>query len=148
MKMCSQQPRLEKLDLHMKGLPQQELDFILTLQHLRSLRLQLAEFQDGELRFGWGIISGGWMFDFLEIACNSRLQTVRFGSKVHVEILKIHCCSVSPSLQFYGLQSMDALKEVWVSGSCSDAFKQHLICVLGENENRPILNLEELSSSS
>nr|CAB3490283.1 unnamed protein product [Digitaria exilis] len=144
MQMCLQLPQLEKLDLQMKTLPQQELDFILTLRYLRSLRLRLAEFQDGELRFCWSIAqsSGGWIINFLEIACNSRLQAVRFGSKLDVEILKIRCCSASPSLKFSGLQSMDSLKEVWLSGSYDQAFKQHLESELKENENKPILKLE------
>nr|CAB3490289.1 unnamed protein product [Digitaria exilis] len=76
MQMCLQLPRLEKLDLPMKKLPQQDLDFVLTLPYLRSLRLRLEEFQDGELHFGWSIAQscGGYMIDFLEIAFNSRLQ--------------------------------------------------------------------------
>lgn len=148
MQMCLQLPRLEKLDLQMKSLPQQELDFILTLPFLRSLCLRLAEFQNGELRFGWTISRGHWWITFLEIACNSRLRAVKFGSKINVEILKIRCCSVSSSLKFSSLQTMDDLKEVWLSGSYDDAFKQHLESELVKNENNPILKQEELSSST
>ncbi|KAF8673336.1 hypothetical protein HU200_048896 [Digitaria exilis] len=57
--MCLQLPRLEKLDLQMKMLHQQQLDFIITLPVLRSLRLRLAEFEQGELRFGWNITRRG-----------------------------------------------------------------------------------------
>ncbi|CAN6363422.1 unnamed protein product [Urochloa humidicola] len=150
MQMCLQLPGLQKLDLQMKTLPQQELDFIITLRHLRSLRLQLAEFQDGELRFGWSIAqnSGGWIINFLDIACNSKLQAVKFGSKVNIEILKIRCCSVSSSLQFFGLQRMRSLKVIWLSGSYEPAFKQHLENELKENKNKPILKPEEQSTST
>ncbi|XP_004979673.1 probable disease resistance protein RXW24L isoform X2 [Setaria italica] len=150
MQMCLQLPRLEKVDLQMKTLPQQELDFILTLPYLCSLRLRLAEFQGGELRFGWSIAqsSGEWIIDFLEIACNSRLQAVKFGSKVYIEILKIRCSSVSSSLQFYGLRSMSSLKEVLLSGSYDHAFEQHLERELKENKNGPILKPEQPSSST
>uniref|UniRef100_K3ZN91 NB-ARC domain-containing protein n=1 Tax=Setaria italica TaxID=4555 RepID=K3ZN91_SETIT len=149
MQMCLQLPRLEKVDLQMKTLPQQELDFILTLRYLRSLRLRLAEFQGGELRFGWSIAQrpGTWIIYFLEIACNSRLQAVKFGSRVDVVILKIRCCGVSSSLLFSGLQSLESLKEVWLSGSYDQTFNKHLEKELKENENKPILKLEEPSSS-
>ncbi|EAZ06187.1 hypothetical protein OsI_28426 [Oryza sativa Indica Group] len=150
MQMCLQLPRLEKLDLQMKTLPQQELDFILTLKYLRSLRLRLAEFQDGELRFGWTITQRytSWLINILEIVCNSSLQAVKFGSKIHVKILKIRCYSVSSSLQFSGLQSMETLKEVWLSGSYELGFKQQLEIELKGNENEPILELEKPSSST
>ncbi|TVU20412.1 hypothetical protein EJB05_36619, partial [Eragrostis curvula] len=150
MQMCLQLPRLEKLDLQMKTLPQQELDFILTLKHLSSLRLQLAEFQDGELRFGWSLPqqSGRGIIDFLEIACNSRLKAVRFGSKINVEILKIRCSSVSSSPQFFGLESLNDLMEVRLCGSWNDAFKKHLEEESGKNKNKPILEPEKPSSSS
>nr|CAB3490288.1 unnamed protein product [Digitaria exilis] len=150
MQMCLQLPRLKKLDLQMKTLPQQQLDFVLTLPHLRTLRLQLAEFQDGELRFCWcvGRNSGEWVINFLDIACNSRLQAVRFGSKLDVEIMKIRCCSVSSSLKFSGLQSVESLKEVWLSGSYEQGFMQHLDSELKKNKNKPILKLEKSSSST
>lgn len=150
MQMCLQLPRLEKLDLQMKTLSQQELDFILTLKYLTSLRLRLAEFQDGELRFGWTIAqwSSTWIINILEIVCNSSLQAVKFGSKIYVEILKIRCYSVSSSLQFSGLQSMETLKEVWLSGSYELGFKQQLETQLEGNENKPILELEKPSSST
>ncbi|CAN6372953.1 unnamed protein product [Urochloa humidicola] len=153
MQMCLQLPRLEKLDIQMKTLPQQDLDVILTLHYLRILRLRLAEFQDGELRFGWRIAERygsnvSWFIDFLEITCNSRLQALRFGSRVDVGVLKIRCCGVSSSLQFYGLQRMDELKEVWLSGSYDDALKQRLQSELDKNEKKPVLLLEELSSST
>ncbi|KAF8700229.1 hypothetical protein HU200_034609 [Digitaria exilis] len=148
--MCLQLPRLKKLDLQMKTLPQQQLDFVLTLPHLRTLRLQLAEFQDGELRFCWcvGRNSGEWVINFLDIACNSRLQAVRFGSKLDVEIMKIRCCSVSSSLKFSGLQSMESLKEVWLSGSYEQGFMQQLDSDLKKNKNKPILKLEKSSPST
>ncbi|TVU33900.1 hypothetical protein EJB05_15715, partial [Eragrostis curvula] len=150
MQMCLQLPRLEKLDLQMKALTQQELDFIITLKHLCSLRLQLAEFQDGELRFGWSLSQNyiEWRLNFLEIACNSRLQAVRFGSKIKVEILKIRCSSVSSSLQFSGLQTLEYLKEVRLCGSWNDAFKKHLEEELGKIKKKPILELEKPSSST
>ncbi|TVU20411.1 hypothetical protein EJB05_36618 [Eragrostis curvula] len=150
MQMCLQLPRLEKLDLQMKTLPQQELDFILTLKHLCSLRLQLAEFQEGELRFGWSLShnSGRWIINFLEIACNSRLQAVRFGSKIEVEILKIRCSSVSSSLKFSGLASLESLKEVRLCGSWNDAFEKQLEEELKKKKKKPILELEKPSSST
>ncbi|KAL6885541.1 hypothetical protein ACP4OV_010320 [Aristida adscensionis] len=150
MQMCLQLPRLEKLDLQMKTLPQQELDFILQLRFLRSLCLRLTEFQDGELRFGWTFDerSGDWLLYFLEIACNSRLRAVKFGSKIDVEILKIRCCSVSSSLKFSGLQSMNMLKEVWLSGTYEHAFKEHLESELNRHKNKPILKQEGASSST
>nr|CAB3490284.1 unnamed protein product [Digitaria exilis] len=136
--------RLEKLSLQMKMLPQQELDSIISLRSLRSLQLRLAEFEHGELCFGWSMDQGfgEWIIDFLEIDCNSKLRAVRFGSKLNVEILKIRCCSASPSLKFSGLQSMYSLQEVWLSGSYDKIFKQHLESELKESGNEPILKLE------
>ncbi|KAF8673318.1 hypothetical protein HU200_048875 [Digitaria exilis] len=152
MQICLQLPRLEKLDIQMKTLPQEELDFVLALKHLCILRLRLAEFQDGELRFCWSVSrnSGGWIIHFLDIDCNSRLQAVRFGSKIEVEILKIRCCSVSSSLKFYGLQGMERLREVWLSGSYDQALLKHLDGELKGNKNKkkPILKTEKLSSST
>ncbi|KAF8673312.1 hypothetical protein HU200_048868 [Digitaria exilis] len=139
---------LRKLSLQMKILPQQELDSILSLRNLRSLHLRLADFQDGELRFGWGIAQsfGGWIIDFLEISCNSRLQALRFGSSIDVEILQIRCSSVSSSLKFFGLESMDSLKEVWFSGPYADDLKNHLQNELLDNVNKPIMYMQEPSS--
>ncbi|RLM58377.1 putative disease resistance protein RXW24L isoform X2 [Panicum miliaceum] len=150
MQMWLQLPGLEKLNLQMKTLPQQELDFILSLRNLRLLRLRLAEFQNGELRFGWGFDqrSSPRYIPFLEIACNSRLQAVKFGSLVHIEILKIRCSSVSPSLQFSGLRTMPSLRIVWLTGSYEDVFKEDLDLELRNNKNKPILKEEEPSSST
>ncbi|PAN43123.2 hypothetical protein PAHAL_8G229500 [Panicum hallii] len=141
MQMWLQLPGLEKLNLQMKTLPQQELDFILSLRNLRLLRLRLAEFQNGELRFGWGFDqrSSPRYIPFLEIACNSRLQAVKFGSLVHIEILKIRCSSVSPSLKFSGLRAMPSLRIVWLTGTYEDVFKKDLDTELRNNKNKPIL---------
>ncbi|KAF8673308.1 hypothetical protein HU200_048864 [Digitaria exilis] len=122
---------LRKLSLQMKISPQQELDSI-----------------PSELRFGWGIAQsfGGWIIDFLEISCNSRLQALRFGSSIDVEILQIRCSSVSSSLKFFGLESMDNLKEVWFSGPYANDLKNHLQNELLDNVNKPIMYMQEPSS--
>ncbi|OEL12710.1 hypothetical protein BAE44_0026271 [Dichanthelium oligosanthes] len=147
MQMWFQLHELEKFNLQMKMLPQQELDSIISLRSLRSLHLWLEEFQNGELCFGWSAQSfGGWI-NILEIACNSRLQAVRFGSRIEVEILKIRCCTVSSSLHFSGLRHMEELKEVWLTGSYEEAFKNNLEELWG-NENKPIILEPEKPSSS
>ncbi|KAF8700228.1 hypothetical protein HU200_034608 [Digitaria exilis] len=100
--------------------------YISRLVHLESLNIA-----QNSAYYGWNSIH------FLEISCNSRLQAVRFGSDIEVEILKIRCCSVSSSLKFYGLQGMKRLREVWLSGSYDQAFKQELKSELEKNENEP-----------
>uniref|UniRef100_K3ZNR6 NB-ARC domain-containing protein n=1 Tax=Setaria italica TaxID=4555 RepID=K3ZNR6_SETIT len=117
---------LARVNLHMTMLPQEELDAIENIPNLRILCLFLKEFQDGKLQFGRHFCQ----LHALEIACNSRLQSVTFdsGAMQNLEVLNIRCSSVSSTVfsHFSGLEQLRELKEVWLWGSYDVALKQHL----------------------
>ncbi|RCV39120.1 hypothetical protein SETIT_8G198300v2 [Setaria italica] len=141
-----QLPNLTKLNLQMTKLTTDGIDNLSDLPNLRTLCLCFKEFEDGKLQFEGSFNS----LKVLEIACNSRLQAVSFYHAVmfRFELLKLRCCSASPSLQFSGLEKLKALNEVWLSGSNDDVLKKHLKDRLLEHpsEKNPVL-IEEPSSS-
>lgn len=63
-----------------------------------------------------------------------------------LEALKLQCYSIS-YLQFSGLENLQELKEVWLSGPCSEEFKEHMQNVLAchPNEIKPVLRLPHSS---
>jgi Leucine-rich repeat (LRR) protein len=132
---------LTRISLQMSMLPQEEMDSIDGIQNLRILCLFLKEFQDGKLQFGRHFRR----LHALEIACNSRLQTVTFdsGAMQNLEVLNIRCSGVS-SMVFSGLEQLCKLKEVWLWGSYGDALKQHLQHLLAwqPKQIKPVLREE------
>jgi Leucine-rich repeat (LRR) protein len=118
---------LRKLKLQLTMITQDEVDLLKDLPNLNTLHLSFMDFQYGELRFrGRDSFPNLWV---LEIACNSRLQSVTFDRSLVVmstlEVLKIRCSNVS-SLKFSGLEHLQSLKEVSLTGSYQDNVKEHL----------------------
>jgi Leucine-rich repeat (LRR) protein len=115
---------LSKLKLQMEMITQEEVDLLGHLPSLRTLCLYPKDFQYGVLRFNESFRQ----LMLLEIACNSKLQSIRFEycDVMNVlEVLKIHCFHVS-SLKLLGLNKLNGLKEVSLSGSYDDKVKQHM----------------------
>ncbi|CAL4986711.1 unnamed protein product [Urochloa decumbens] len=153
---------LIKLSLQITILTQEGIDILLGLPKLKNLRLPLLHkpvllsmFQDDELHFGRQGASG-FSLAFLEISCNSRLQaTITFhdtDTYCMVRILRFRCWRVS-SLRISGLQNLIGVQEVWLSGPCDDAHKQHFESELDKypqwnRGSKPVLMLEEPDSST
>ncbi|WVZ50444.1 hypothetical protein U9M48_001696 [Paspalum notatum var. saurae] len=131
---------LRKMKLRLTMITQDEVDLLANLTSLHTLCLCFKEFQYGELRFR-GFRSFRQLL-VLEIACNCRIQSITFESKVmwSLEVLKIHCSNLS-SLKFSGLKELEDLREVSLHGSYDDKLKQHLLSQLGEHpkEIKPVL---------
>ncbi|CAL4995261.1 unnamed protein product [Urochloa decumbens] len=119
-------PNLSKLKLQVDMITQDEVDLLGHLPRLNTLCLYPKDFQYGELRF-----SGMQFFRelmLLEIACNSRLQAIRFehsGVMPSLEVLKMSCYHVS-SFMLLGVNALNNLKEVSLSGFYDDKVRQHL----------------------
>ncbi|CAL5050834.1 unnamed protein product [Urochloa decumbens] len=117
---------LTKLKLQMAKLPQEQIDIIGKLPLLRLLCLCFKEFEDSKLN----LRNGFYKLRLLEITCNSGFKDVvlpPFGvGAIYLEVLKIRCCDavVSP-VQFHGL-NRNTLKEIWITGTYDQAFKQHI----------------------
>jgi hypothetical protein len=60
-----------------------------------------------------------------------------------LEVIKIRCHNNVSSLKFSGLQTLQQLREVSLSGSYDDKVKQQLKSQLGENQReiKPVLKL-------
>jgi hypothetical protein len=125
-------PNLSKLKLQIDRIMQQDVDLLMNLPRLNTLCLCSKEFQYGELRFR-GTCRRLWV---LEIDCNCRLKTVKFGgnriSMPQLEVLKIRCQNNVSSLEFSGLQQLRKLREVSLTGSYDDKVKQQLKSQVGE----------------
>jgi hypothetical protein len=142
---------LRKLKLRLTMIRQHEVDLLKDLPNLNILCLSFKEFEYGELRFRgrWSSFRQLWV---LEIACNSRLQSVTFGDGVmpRLEVLKIRCCNV-PTLNFSGLDKLQVLREVSLRGSYDNKVEQDLRSQLGKHQrgsNKPVLKVESRSNSS
>ncbi|KAF7105466.1 hypothetical protein CFC21_106275 [Triticum aestivum] len=64
--------------------------------------------------------------------------------EIFAKAVSIHCCSScggSSCLQIDGLESILYLKEVFVTGPCSDGFKEELQRQLGKHQGKPTLRL-------
>ncbi|KAL6595406.1 hypothetical protein ACP70R_047746 [Stipagrostis hirtigluma subsp. patula] len=133
---------LNKLDLRMTTiLMQDDIDVLGDLPKLQILSLCCKEFQDGKLQFPKGFEE----VYVLEITCNSRLKAVTFadeGAMESVEILRIRCSSVS-LLRFTGLEGLEQLTKVSLSGFYDEALKEHLQIQLGTHPNKPVTLKEE-----
>ncbi|TVU10533.1 hypothetical protein EJB05_44070, partial [Eragrostis curvula] len=134
---------LTKLKLQMSMLSQEAINFIKDLPKLKILRLCFKEFQDGELQFVPSFNS----LQLVEIACTSRLQSVKFhpGASPVLEMLRIRCCGVS-SLQFSGLEHVNYLMCVLLSGSYDPTFRENLTGELEKHPRKPFLKHEPHSS--
>lgn len=131
---------LRKLHLQMSTiLPQEEIDVLSGLRKLAILCLHFNLFPDGQLQFGTGFSE----LRLLEIHCKPRLQAITFPTSgfCNLQALKLRCYNVSSSLQFSGLEHLRELKEVWLSGTDSEALQQHLNGKLEQhpNEIKPVL---------
>lgn len=117
-------PCLRKLNLEVSKLPADELQVLGSLPELQNLRLCFRVFQDGKLWFRNGFNK----LTVLEIVCSSSLHAVTFESGIMrgLEWLKLCCCQGFSLLQFSGLEKLGELKEILLSGSYGDAFKEHL----------------------
>ncbi|XP_034568884.1 disease resistance protein RGA4 isoform X2 [Setaria viridis] len=140
---------LRKLKLRLTMITQHDVDLLGDLPSLHTLCLCFKDFECGELRFrGNGCFGRLWV---LEIACNSRLQSVTFADDEmleQLEVLKIRCYNVPSSLKFYGLEKLQGLREILLSGLYHDKVKQRLEDQLKERprEMKPVLK-EEAGSS-
>jgi hypothetical protein len=138
---------LIKFKLQMDMITQIEVDHLRYLPRLDTLSLYPKDFQYGDLRFrGYGFPCFRRLL-VLEIACNSRLQSVTFETLPRLEVLKIRCYHVS-SLEFSGLDEVHNLREVSLSGSFDDRVKQHLESKLKQHpkEVKPILKESKVHS--
>ena len=139
---------LRKLKLRLTMIRQHEVDLLKDLPSLNILCLSFKEFEYGELRFrGWRSFRQLWV---LEIACNSRLQSVTFGDHVmpRLEVLKIRCCNNVPTLNFSGLEKLQILREVLLRGSYDNKVEQDMRSQLGKHQNKPGFKVEPRSNSS
>ncbi|XP_044444918.1 uncharacterized protein [Triticum aestivum] len=86
------------------------------------------------------------VLDSLVIYCSGISSTVTVGrpTTVHVKAVSIRCCSScggSSCLRIDGLERIRYLKEVFVTGPCSDGFKEELQKQLNKHQGKPSLRL-------
>ncbi|XP_048550363.1 disease resistance protein Pik-2-like [Triticum urartu] len=149
--------KLQKLDLEMDSLTENDMTLLGELPQLCILRVK--QLQDGELHFH--VIRNGLedhsfeKVKVLHIASGGSSSSlhVKFGSETmkKLELLKVDCCGGSPTYQFSSLENLEELKQVLlVNGSNAQALKEQLESQLAEHPNlvKPVVELEEPPHSS
>ncbi|CAL4991659.1 unnamed protein product [Urochloa decumbens] len=116
-----------------------DIEVLGRLPSLRTLRLRVNTDPDGELQFPADLFS---KLQVLEIASKSKLH-VKFdeGAMEKLEQLNIHCLYGS-EMQFFGLEHLVSLKQVWLLGSFDDTLKEALQQQLERNPKKPAPKLE------
>ncbi|CAM0870686.1 unnamed protein product, partial [Alopecurus aequalis] len=138
--------RLEDLELTISA--QEDMDIIEELSCTGMYRrLCLKPIQDGKLCFKHGVRTRQLEARVLKIDCSTHKLAVGFGYCIleSVEVLVVHCSTTDSSLKFFGpgLGELRRLKEVWLTGSYSEATKQHLEQKVAEHSENPVLKLDE-----
>ena len=152
--LVSKLSNLKKVNLELTISTQEEIDSLMDYICKNLVRhLCVKPIQDGELRYGrWenGWSGGPVIAPFLRFDCGSYNLAIVFGNWIpqFVEVLVFQCSSAESRLKVSGLEKLENLKEVWLKGSHSDAFKQQLQQEVAQHGNKPILNLEGQPPSS
>ncbi|EMS58012.1 Disease resistance protein RPM1 [Triticum urartu] len=142
-----QLPNLRKFDHNLTISSQEDIDILYSDyygsmgRHLRVKPIQQQLSFDKQDQVSYRFHVGTLRIDCRSISCK-----VEFGGSrdMYTEALNIHCCSScggSSCLQIVGLQHIGELKEVLVTGPCSDGFKEELRKQLDEHPLKPQLKL-------
>lgn len=121
---------LRKVNLELTISTQEDIYSLWKLpQKVMFRHLCVKPVEDGKLYYGRREGDGeGVDATLLKIDCGRYKLVIAFvGSTLgDIEVLVVHCSTTESSLELYGLEILRELKEVWLTGSYSETFKQHL----------------------
>ncbi|VAI53540.1 unnamed protein product [Triticum turgidum subsp. durum] len=143
----SQLPNLKKLNHESTVSNQEDIDLMLSNGFPAGLLEKRLRIKPIQQRLSFAKQTPGVVFlAELMIDCGSRRSMVTFGESPNfsVQVVSIHCCNSCDGwscLQIVGLQNIGALKQVLVTGPCSEEFKEDLRRQLVEREDKPELKL-------